>query len=156
MSVLWKRLKVLLAGIRLNHLVQQDRIWDRCNMAEQIEDIFFQMGIARVKNDPESLRKYLSLKGYEKIKSVIGKFQAPGKSDHFKNYMFTRAAIIWVKQGKKKEPDRVTALVKGKRVAAAYAAMMRKLQLENFEIQNFSERWHLVRHGDRWLLDEIR
>ena len=57
MKFSWTSLKIYIAGAKLSHLVQKDRIWDHRGMAEQARIIFYLVQKAKDTRNIESLRK---------------------------------------------------------------------------------------------------
>jgi len=151
MKLSWNSLKISIAGARLSHLVQKDKIWDHGSMTEQVKIVFYQVEKARNKKDAGSLKKYLTQSGFEKLKWDIEAFEKI--RSFFKNAVLTEISIIHVRPGKKEKPDRFRALIKGKR---KNSEDLIPVELNNYGIANFSEEWLFVRQGDWWLLEEIK
>lgn len=152
MKLSWTSLKISIAGAKLSHLVQQDKIWDHGSMTEQVRNIFYQVEKARSRGDAEVVRKYLTLSGFEKIKTDIHGSEKKASS-LFKNAVLTEISIIHVRPGRKKRPDGFMALVKGKRKATEDLI---PVEASNYGIENFSEEWLFIRQGEWWLLDGVR
>ena len=68
MRISFTSLKVSIAGAKLSHLVQKDKIWDHGSMAEQARIIFFLVQKAKSNVEIESLKKYCSISCFEKIR----------------------------------------------------------------------------------------
>jgi len=151
MKLSWNSLRVSVAGARLSHLVQKDKIWDHGTMVEQVKNIFYKMEKARQNGTPEAVKKYLGEKAYEQLTQVIKNTM---NRSVFKNATVTEVSVIEVKQKNNKGPDRFTASIKGKRKTDEYAEGI--VDLDQQKIQNFSERWLFVRQGDWWMLAEMK
>ena len=149
MKLSWHSLKVSIAGARLSHLVQKDKIWDHGSMTEQVKNIFYQLEKAKNKNDLEQVKKYLSAAGFENVRSQIQSTSSFGS--FLKNSVLTEISIIKVRPGKALKADRFNALIKGKRKLQEPA-----YEQKNYGIENFSEEWCFVRQGDWWMLDGIK
>ena len=106
-------IKMLLAGAKLSHLVQKDKIWDHGSMTEQVKNIFYQLEKAKNKKETTAIKKYVTMKAYDTIDKLI---RENGKGENiFKNTVLTEISIIEVNAGNNKNPDGFTALIKGKR-----------------------------------------
>jgi hypothetical protein len=153
MKISWTSLKVSIAGARLSHLVQKDKIWDHGTMVEQVKNIFYKIERAKNKNDAEPVKKNVTTQVYEKLNEQIKTSRQPV----FKNTVLTEVSIIEVNVRIGKGPDRFTALIKGKRkVEADEIIQTFKTTNKNFGIENFSERWFFTRQGEWWVLDNIK
>src|SRR6266536_5297959 len=113
MKLSWNSLKISIAGAKLSHLVQKDKIWDYGSMTEQVKNVFYQLEKAKNKKDAEVVKKYSTKNGFEKLKWDIEALKKSGS--FFKNSVLTEISIIHVRPGKKEKPDRFKALIKGKR-----------------------------------------
>ena len=146
-----------IAGAKLSHLVQKDKIWDHGTMVEFVKIVFYQ--VQKVKNgeDTETIKKYSTAEGYEKLKKQVEELKRTGKRLVIKNSRLKEVSVIEVMPAAKKHPDLFKALVKGYEV----------YDLENWNtsvqsvthddiIHEFSEQWSFVRQGDWWLLDEMK
>ena len=151
MKLSWNSLKVSIAGARLSHLVQKDKIWDHGSMTEQVKNVFFQVEKARHKKDVETVKKYLTLNGFEKLKVEIDGFE--NARSFLKNSVLTEIFITQVTPGKKQRPDSFRALVRGKRKTEEDFVT---IEIGHYGIENFSEEWCFTRQGEWWLLDGIK
>jgi PDZ domain-containing secreted protein len=153
MKISWTSLKVSIAGAKLSHLVERDKIWDHGSMTEQVKAIFYQVEKAKKKGEAELVRKYLSEKGFNQLTKLFKTFYTdPSLS---KNAILTQISIIDVNAQTTKSPDRFTAFIKGKRNSADVIALDRTKK-EEPAIENFSEKWFFVRQGEWWVLDEMK
>ena len=73
MKISWTSLKISLAGARLSHLVQKDKIWDHGCMAEQARIIFNLVHKAKAGANMESLQKQCSFSCFKKIEAEVAK-----------------------------------------------------------------------------------
>ena len=143
-------LKISLSGARLSHLVQKDKAWDHGSMVEQVKSIFCQMQKALTRNNPELIRKYLTLAGYKRLTAqpniVIG-------NEWMMNTNLLEVNIVGVHPGNNNKPDQFSALLKTKSSVDenewtdGYTKKKSKLHFEGH--------WRLVRQGEWWLLDDI-
>jgi hypothetical protein len=141
MKLSWTSLKISIAGAKLSHLVQRDRIWDHGSMAEQARIIFYLVQKAKTNENIESLRKQCSVSCFEKLKTEIEEVDNLNSS-LTKNSVIKEIAIIEVQPGKNNKPDMFCALIRG---------ISKDVPLEKFVTH-----WCFVRQGDWWLLDEIK
>ena len=122
MKLSWTSLKISIAGAKLNHLVQKDRIWDHGSMAEQARIIFYLVLRAKTGGNMESLRKQCSLACFEKLTDNGNETNAH-KIHALVNPVIKELAIIDVQAGKNKKPDMFSALIKGEdEQATAFSA----------------------------------
>lgn len=139
MKISWTSLKISIAGARLSHLVQKDKIWDHGSMAEQARIIFYLVLKAKASGNLESLKRQCTISCFEKIK--IEQFP---KSSLLISHVIKEIAIIDVQPGKNKKPDMFTAIING---------------IANDTVDNdtkaFSAKCPFVRQGEWWLLDNI-
>jgi hypothetical protein len=131
-----------MAGARLSHLVQKDKIWDHGTMVEQVKNIFYRMEKAGQRRDADFVKRNVTEKVYLEL---IRSFQTKTGKPVFSADMLTEVSIIEVKEKNNKTPDRFTALIKGKQRSA-----------KGNSILNFSRRLQFIREGDWWLLDEMK
>ena len=142
MKLSWTSFKISVAGARLSHLVQKDKIWDHGTMVEQVKNLFYKMEKAKHRADPEFVRRNVTEKAYLQL---IRSFQSNTGKSAFGNGILGEISIIEVKEKHNKTPDRFTALIKGKQRGA-----------KGNSILNFSVRWQFIREGDWWLLDAMK
>lgn len=142
MKISFTSLKVSIAGAKLSHLVQKDKIWDHGTMVEQVKNIFYKIEKAKSKSDPQLVKKNMTREAYLELVQFI--HTRPEKSIS-KNAILTEVSIIEVKEKNHKSPDRFTALLKGKRKHD-----------EGNSIINFLQHWQFIREGDWWLLEEMK
>jgi predicted lipid-binding transport protein (Tim44 family) len=159
----WNSLKISIAGAKLTHLVHKDKIWDHGTMVEQVKNIFYKLEKAKNKNDAELVKKYLTAPGFEKFKNEMEKRKLTGDPYMLAIAEMTRVDIIEVHERKKNKPDIFLALINEKRTQPiAFRQVDNKdsgsnaTSLKKLRPSNFKEEWRLVRHGDWWLLDEVK
>jgi hypothetical protein len=142
MKLSWTSFKISVAGARLSHLVQKDKIWDHGTMVEQVKNIFYRMEKAKQRTDAELVKRNLTEKVYFEL---VQMFQAQTAVPIFNNRMLTGVSIVDVQEKNQNSPDRFTALIKGKQRSEKGSSIL-----------NFSTRWRFIREGDWWLLDEMK
>ncbi|MEO5946405.1 MAG: hypothetical protein ABIP79_06275 [Chitinophagaceae bacterium] len=146
MKISWTSLKVSIAGAKLSHLVQKDRIWDHGSMTEQVRIAFHVVLKAKNSENSELLKKYCTISCFEKFKTAMNKKEQ--KQDIFKESpIIKKLAVIDVHPGKHNRPDKFTALIKGD----SKNDMITKSYKNKFSIQ-----WSFVRQGDWWVLNAIK
>lgn len=151
MKFSWDSLKVSITGARLSHLVQKDSIWDHGSMTEQVKNIFYHVEKAKSRRESGSIRKYLTVRGYEQLDQLIKRV---GDQERPPSHaVLVGVSVVEVRVRTNKTPDRFTALIKGKRKETEGEA---KAKRKNFGIENFREHWFFMRQGDWWLLDQMR
>jgi len=138
-------LKISIAGAKLSHLVQKDRIWDHGSMAEQARIIFYLVQKAKGNGNIESLKKQCTISCYEKLKAEMD--EEYHKKPLLKNPIIKELAVIDVQPGKNNKPDMFSALIKG---IANNEPTVNDIENE------FSAKWSFVRQGEWWLLDNIK
>lgn len=146
MRISFTSLKVSIAGAKLSHLVQKDKIWDHGSMAEQTRIIFFLVQKAKSNGDIESLKKYCSISCFEKIRVSMNE---EGRQHEIliKNPIIKEIAVTEVHPGKNNKPDMFTALIKG---------VSKDTTEHNVYGSEFSATYSFSRQGDWWLLDGIK
>ena len=146
MKISWTSLKISIAGAKLSHLVQKDKIWDHGSMAEQARIIFYL--VQKIKNggNIESLKKHCTISCFEKLKIAISK---DGRHQEvlIKNPIIKEIAVTEVRQGKNNKPDMFTALIKG---------VSKDTTRHNNYGSEFSATCFFARQGDWWLLDGMK
>jgi predicted lipid-binding transport protein (Tim44 family) len=153
----WTRLKISIAGARLTHLVQKDKIWDHGSMIEQAKTIFFKLKRVKGVGNIEDARKYLSADCFHKLKKELDDLEKNKKKWVIKNLLIREAAVIAVSENKNNKPDCFTVLFKV--VGIQFITGKDEIPgLANYSVhvKDFSEQWSFVRHGEWWLLDSVR
>ncbi len=126
-----------IAGAKLSHLVQKDKIWDHGSMAEQARIIFYVVCKAYASGNIESLKKQCSFSCFEKLKNEI---EENSDRKTVKNPVIKEIAITDVQPGKNNRPDMFCALIRG---------------VSNEE-DEFKTQCSFVRQGEWWMLDSIK
>ncbi len=146
MEISWTSLKISIAGARLSHLVQNDKIWDHGSMTEQVRIAFHVMLKAKNSENSELLKKYCTISCFEKFKAAMTKKEK--KLNVFKESpVINELAVIDVHPGKQNRADTFTALIKGD---------LKNDTTTEFYKNKFSIQWSFVRQGDWWILDAIK
>lgn len=163
MKLSWNSLKISIAGARLSHLVQKDKIWDHGTMIEQVKTVFFKLKRAKNNGNIEELNKYLTASCYEKLKKEMDELTRKEKTWVIKNLLIRKVAVIAVSEGKNHtrhsahRPDCFTALIKTIGIEFIRDEHSAKELIDYADkVQNFSERWIFVREGEWWFLDEMK
>jgi predicted lipid-binding transport protein (Tim44 family) len=157
MNISWNSLRVSIAGAKLSHLVQEDKIWDHGSMLEQVKMIFFKLKKAKANGNIQDLRKYVTVSCYEALQKEINQLNDSGKKWIIKNELIKEIAVIEVGRRKNNKPDCFTALIKS--IGIQFISDKHVAQeLINYsdQVRNFSEQWSFIRQGDWWVLDKIR
>lgn len=150
MKLSWTGLKVSIAGAKLSHLVQKDKIWDHGSMTEQARIIFYLIQKAGNSGNTESLKKYVTISCFEKLQKKFEDLEKHDMNWQRENPVITELAVISVHPGKNNKPDMFTALIKG------YNRKTNDERYDNEDHSNkFSEEWAFIRQGQWWVLDEI-
>ena len=144
MKISWDSIKISIAGARLSHLVQKDKIWDHGSMTEHARIIFYLVQKAKCNENIESLKKYLTLSCFEKLKKSIS--QGLDSVFAMQDPVIKELAVMEARPGKNNKPDMFTALMKGSS----------KDERRDDDANEFSAQWSFIRQGDWWLLDDIK
>ena len=142
MKLSWTSLKISIAGAKLSHLVQKDKIWDHGSMAEQARIIFYLVQKAKAIGNIESLKKQCTISCFENLKAEMD--WKKNNSSLLKNPIIKELAVIEVSPGKNNKPDMFAAKIKG------------ITKNEPGGIEEFSAVWFFVRQGEWWLLDKMK
>jgi predicted lipid-binding transport protein (Tim44 family) len=145
MKLSWTSLKISIAGAKLSHLVQKDKIWDHGSMAEQARIIFYLVQKAKSNGSIESLRKQCTISCFEKLKTEMKDERS--KKTLLKKPIIKELAVIDAQPGKNNKPDMFSALIKG---------VTNNDSTDNDHENEFSAKWSFVRQGDWWLLNETK
>lgn len=158
MRISFTSLKVSIAGAKLSHLVKKNRAWDHGSMVEQVKAAFMQLQKFRTKADEATVKKYLTIHGYELLKHNIETEPKPREA-----FLHTQADlkdidIIEVHEGKKNKPDLFVALIKGKQkiFIRNNEDQTTTGQLINYKEVEFKVKWFFVLEGEWWLLNEMK
>lgn len=148
MKISWTSLKISIAGAKLSHLVQKDKIWDHGSMAEQARILFYLVHKARAGGNMESLKKHCSGSCFEKI--INGKSCHLPESTIIMFPVIRELAIVGVHPGKNNKSDMFCSLIKynWKETINGFGS----IDYNN----EFETRWCFIRQGDWWLLNEIK
>jgi hypothetical protein len=68
MKLSWNNIKISIAGARLSHLVQKNKVWDHGSMVEQVRTVFIYLKKAFLKNDLTVVKKCMTPEGYKQIR----------------------------------------------------------------------------------------
>lgn len=137
MKLSWTSIKISIAGAKLSHLVQKDKIWDHGSMAEQARIIFYLVYKAKASGNIESLRKQCTISCFEKLKKEI---EENNWHSTVINPVIKEIAITEVQPGKNNRPDMFCALIKG----------------VSKDEDEFKAQCSFVRQGEWWMLDTIK
>lgn len=148
MKISWTSLKISIAGARLSHLVQKDKIWDHGSMAEQARIIFYMVLKAKANGNFDTLRKQCSTPFFEKFRTEIN--EKEGKKSVPISPLIKELAIINVQPGKNNKPDMFCSLIRYclKEVIDDSEAFDQNKEL-------ITKCW-FIRQGDWWLLNQIK
>lgn len=148
MKFSWTNLKISIAGAKLSHLVQKDKIWDHGSMAEQARIIFYLVYKAKAIGNIESLKKQCSVSCFERIEAELNDDER-GRSLIIIP-MIKELAIVDVQPGKNNRPDMFCSLIK-------YHLKETINGMEAIDQgKEFITKWCFIRQGDWWVLNEIK
>lgn len=146
----WRNLKISIAGAKLSHLAQKDKVWDHGTMIETVKIIFNHVQKERAGTNSENLNKYMTIAGYNGFKKDIQRRRQTGRPWPIKYPAIKEISIIEVHPAKNNQPDHFTALLKE-------AEMLTVEETDDKKGKTvLSEQWSFIRQGDWWVLDEIR
>src|SRR5688572_8275021 len=141
-------IKISIAGARLSHLVQKDKIWDHGSMTEQARIIFYLVHKSKSNGNIESLKKCVTSSYFERLVKEMSKAQNIFWQSE--DPVITELAVIEVSPSKINKPDMFIASIKGhwktQQVSPGNANAPGKFALQ----------WCFVRQGEWWMLDGIR
>lgn len=149
MKLSWTSLKISIAGAKLSHLVQKDKIWDHGSMAEQARIIFYLVQKSLINGHIEMVEKYMTPSCFEKLQREVKQSDGVSKVFGIREPVIKELAVIEVYPAKDNRPDRFTAIIKGdtkdeKKISASE------------RVNEFSSQWSFVRQGDWWLLEGMK
>lgn len=148
MKISWTSLKISIAGARLSHLVQKDKIWDHGSMAEHARIIFYLLFKSIAGGNMESLKRQCSFSCFEKI--VAGIASGKIRRTTIITPIIKELAIVDVQPGKNNKPDMFCSLIK-------YHVKETINGIETIDqSKEFVAKWSFIRQGDWWMLDEIK
>jgi len=146
MKISWDSIKISIAGARLSHLVQKDKIWDHGSMTEQARIIFCIVQKTKCNGNLDSLKKYLTVACFEKLKNEMN--EKDGYEGRLmKNPTIKELAVIEAHPGKNNKPDMFTALIKG---------ISKDETIDYEHVNEFTAQWSFVRQGEWWMLDSMK
>jgi len=148
MKLSWTSLKISIAGAKLSHLVQKDKIWDHGSMAEQARIIFYLVQKAMINGNMDLLKKYLTASCFENLEKGMKQMEKNNNAFEIKEPVINELAVIEVYPSKNNKPDGFTAIITGEGKSRS--------KKSNDQIKKFSARWSFIRQGDWWLLNEIK
>ena len=151
MKISLTNLKISIAGAKLSHLVQKDKIWDHGSMTEQTRITFYLVQKARHSGNIEFLKKYLTTSCYEKLREEIDDWDKPGKVWEHGNPVINELAVIQVYARKKNKPDMFTALIKWNT-----KVITNENRIDHEQVHQNCQEWSFVRQGEWWLLDSMK
>lgn len=141
-------IKISIAGAKLSHLVQKDKIWDHGSMTEQARLIFYLVHKSKSSGNMESLKKCVTTTFFEKLVNEMN--QAQDIFWQSNDPVITELAVIEVSPRKINKPDMFTAVIKG-------YSKTKEVSPDNTHAPcKFSLQWCFVRQGDWWMLDRIK
>ena len=144
-------IKISIAGAKLSHLVQKDKIWDHGSMTEQARILFYLVQKARSTRNLESLRKHVTDSCYKELEKTIEAEEIKSADKLKENPVITELAVLSVSPGKKNKPDMFSASIKGY-VRRGESGVFDS----NEHYDQFSFHWSFVRQGDWWMLNDIK
>lgn len=157
MKLSWNSLKISIAGAKLSHLVQKDKIWDHGSMTEQVKTVFFKVKKVKNNGNVHDLDKYLSTRCVEKLKKELDDLEKNGKKWVIKNPVIKEVAITEVREGRHNKRDCFVATIKAMGIEfIADKYLEADWKIYSKQVGNFCERWCFVREGDWWLLDSMK
>ncbi|WP_327059379.1 TIM44-like domain-containing protein [Lacibacter sediminis] len=149
MKFSWTSLQISIAGARLSHLVQKDKIWDHGSMIENSRILFYLVQKAMNTGKIESLKKHVTLSCYQELEKEMDSIKKKGLLNSNENPVITELAVISVCERKNNKPDMFKASIKG------YLRKEGSTVLDNNQ-HRFSFNCSFVRQGDWWLLHEMK
>lgn len=149
MKFSWTNLQISIAGARLSHLVQKDKIWDHGSMIENSRILFYLVQKTMSTGKIESLKKHVTLSCYQELEKEVDSIKKKGLSNSNENPVITELAVIAVSEGKNNKPDMFKASIKG------YLRKEGSTELDNNQ-HRFSFNCSFIRQGDWWVLHGMK
>ena len=149
MKISWTSLQISIAGARLSHLVQKDKIWDHGSMIENSRILFYLVQKTMNTGKIESLKKHVTLSCYQELEKEMDSIKKKGLLNSDESPVITELAVISVCEGKNNKPDMFKASIKG------YLRKEGSSVLDNNH-HRFSFNCSFIRQGDWWLLHEMK
>ncbi|MDB5198677.1 MAG: hypothetical protein JWO92_640 [Chitinophagaceae bacterium] len=151
MNVWLKSLRISIAGAKLSHLVQKDKVWDHGSMVEQVRTVAILLKKAFHRNDAEVVKKCITETAFKKMKEQIETAGA-NTNQPLMHDELEEVSIIAVAPGKKGQQDRFTASVKFKR-----REQQSNISFSTINVDYSTKQvWQFVRQREWWLLDDIK
>ena len=148
MKISWTSLKISIAGAKLSHLVQKDKIWDHGSMAEQARIIFYLVQKALINGNIDMIEKYMTISCFEKLQREVKQSDGINKVFGIREPVIRELAVIEASPAKDNKPDRFKAIINGN---------IKEKEVGTSErVDEFSSHWSFVRQGDWWLLDGMK
>jgi hypothetical protein len=148
MKLSWNSIKISIAGAKLTHLVQKDKVWDHGSIVEQVRTTFIYLKKAFLRNDPSIVRRCTTADGYKKISDDIELEKEVAIIDA----ELLSIEIIAVITAKNHRPDKFKALLKLQKNKPTILTE----PVGFYKTNRLTEQeWLFVREGNWWLLDEI-
>lgn len=144
-------LRISIAGAKLSHLVQKDKVWDHGSMVEQVRTVVILLEKAFHRNDPEIIKKCLTESAFTKIKGQIIRTGGRHTDQVISHRDLQEISIIDVASRKNEQPDRFTASLKFKKKEKDEFFS----SIKSNGYHEAREQWSFIRQGGWWLLDEI-
>ncbi len=145
MKFSWTNLRISIAGAKLSHLVQKDKIWDHGSMTEQARVIFYLVQKARNSGQIDMLAKYITANCFRKLVEEWQDSIDNNRASEATDWIINEIAVLNVHQAQGKKPDGFVAFIrvyqKGQSIAGENSAVMK---------------WSFLRQGDWWMLDEMK
>lgn len=140
MKLSWTNLKISIAGAKLIHLVQKDKIWDHGSMAEQAKTAFLMIQKANSQPGIECLKKHCTAGCFDSIRTALNK-----EGIFIECPVVKETAVLKVKPGKGERPDMFIAWISGVSVND-----------ETHWGRKFSAKMCFTREGQWWMLTAIK
>ncbi len=140
-------IKISIAGAKLSHLVQKDKIWDHGSMTEQARIIFYLVHKSKSNANMDSLKKCVTDSCFVQLENEM--YNDDNTFWKNENPVIRELAIIEVSSGKTNRPDMFTAIIRGYWRKGDEAP-------GNIGTAKFCMHWSFVRQGEWWLLNSIK
>jgi len=133
-----------------------DPIWNHRNMRARIEKIFFEVQNAWSERNQDLAKESMSSRIYHKHKTQTDQMIKNGKKNQLESINLIEASIISVADFKDDSKDAFSAHIKGKMIDYIIDEKTQEvIKGDNTKYESFTEIWHFIREGNKWVLDEI-
>ncbi|MGM0471169.1 MAG: Tim44 domain-containing protein [Bacillota bacterium] len=140
----------------MNQAATTDQIWNKDEILERVEEIFFKVQIAWMERDQDLAKEYISEKLYKKHKTQTDQMLEQKRKNILEQINLIESKIVEVQDYIEDERDSIWVYIKGSMIDYVIDEDSDKVVSgDSTEKQAFSELWKLIRADHGWVLDQI-